>query len=161
MSIHFDDKMSHSCRPVLIAGMTVIAASFMFSDSAEASCGDYLVGHHNRYVETDNTNRLSRLSNIALTDLFQGHPQSDHSPCEGGECDRAPVPDFPLAPAPNSRVSDNHNQWGTLSVLKVVSKNLSTPWPIATAAFPNRGHHHRVDRPPRFPCRFSHRVVLL
>ena len=154
MSIHSDDKMSHSCRPVLIAGMTVFAAFLIFSDFAQASCGDYLAGHGNRSVVTDN-------SHIAPSDLFRGHPQSDHSPCEGGKCDRAPVPDFPLAPAPNSRVSDNHNQWGTLSVLNGVSKKLSTPWPMAKAVFPNRGHYRRVDRPPRFLCRFSHRVVLL
>lgn len=161
MSIHPDDKMSQSCRPIFIAGMTVFAALFLFSDSAEASCGDYIVGHQNRYVETNNTNRLSGLSNIALTDLFRGYLQSSQSPCEGGKCDRAPISDFPLVPAPNSRVSDNHNQWGTLSVLGVVSKKLSSPWPAATAAFPNRGHHPRVDRPPRILCRFSHRVVLL
>lgn len=161
MSIHSDAKMSHLCRPVLIAGMTVFAALLLFSDFVEASCGDYLAGHHNRYVVTDNANRLSRLSNIAFIDLFEGYPQSDHSPCEGGKCDRAPVPDFPLAPAPNSRVSDNHNQWGTLSVLNGVSKKLSTPWPMAKAVFPNRGHYRRVDRPPRFQCRFSHGVVLL
>ena len=154
MSIHSDDKMSHKCRPVLFSGMTVIAASLLFSDSAQASCGDYLAGHHNRSVVTDN-------SNIAFTDLFEGHPQSDHSPCEGGKCDRAPVSDFPLVPATHSRVSDNHNQWGTPPVLNGVSKNLSTPWPIARSAVPIRGHHHRVDRPPRILCRFSHRVVLL
>jgi hypothetical protein len=161
MAISPDDKMFHSCRPVLIAGMTVLAALFLISDSAKASCGDYLAGHQNRSVVTDNTNRLSELTNIAGTDLSQGHPQSGPSPCEGGNCDRAPVPDFPLAPATHFRVSDNHNQWGTLPVLNGASKKLSAPWPSATAAFPNRGHHRRVDRPPRLLCRISHRVVLL
>jgi hypothetical protein len=156
-----DNKVSHSCRPVLIAGMTVFAASCLFSDSAKASCGDYLAGYHNRSVVTDNTNRLSVLSNIALIDIFQGNSQSDHLPCEDGKCDRAPVPDFSLAPAPNFRVSDNHDQWGTPPVLKVVRKKLSTQRPTEIAAFPNRGYHPRVDRPPRFLCQFSQRVVLL
>ena len=143
MSIHSNDNLSHSCRPVAIAGMTVLAVLFLFSDFAEASCGDYLAGHQNRSVVTDNANRLSKIA------LIGDNPQSDRSPCDGGKCGRAPVPDFPLVPAPNSRVSDNHNQWGTLPVLNGVSKKLSAPWPSATAAFPNRGHLPRIDRPPR------------
>ena len=136
----------------MIAGMTVFSASFLFPGSAESSCGDYLAGHQNRSVETDNerdnTNSLSGLSSITLIGLFQGNLQSDPSSCEGRKCDRAPVSDFPFAPAPDSRVSDNHDQWGAFSVLRVTSKKLSSPWPDAAAAFSNRGHHRRVDRPP-------------
>ena len=139
-------KITFFCLPVLVSGMTAFTVTLLLSASAQASCGDYLAGHHSRSgMGHESRNEEAAVENV---DSSIRNSHTNPSPCEGGNCDRAPMPDFPPASPPTSRLSDHHDQWGTLDATRSIGNQPPGQRPTEMIASSCAGHRLRIDRPP-------------
>lgn len=116
-----------------LAVVLAIAFQSALSESAEASCGDWLA-HDSMPAEQQEP---------AESEPAREMP----SPCSSGECRRAP--DVPLPGSPQRSLTPQPDQWGALADLDL---RLSSPGDRFALEVPLHfpdGGNARLERPPR------------
>lgn len=118
----------------------MVAFQAVIVSTAEASCGDYLVGHRHRLAESPRDGGL-------LSHTLPDDPPLPEVPCNGPGCQKAPAE--PLAPAPFQVSQYETQQLGCL----VASQTLTPTRPTLPEADhdgrPHAGEPNPIEHPPR------------
>lgn len=123
-----------------------IALQTIGAASAQASCGDYLVGKHHSQSAVPVAHDFPDFPGI---DSEQGSPRMPQPipPCNGPNCQKSPT--TPIAPVPTTINLLEHDQLGCLSIAITLQKS-DAAVPLPSEQFHRSiGHPSSIDHPPR------------
>jgi hypothetical protein len=123
---------SSTTRRIVIGGMVLTFVCCFWTNSAQASCGDWLA---------DPTHSPSHAG--VMEDEAPLVPCS----CRGPEC--RSLPEKPLPTSPDQRFSSGPTEWGTLLAKLELTIPQSSPGFFQGALLISRGQTLRIERPPR------------
>jgi hypothetical protein len=130
---------------LLILAMA-IACQAGSGSTAQASCGDYLIGHDHGHVRSMHVPETSFASKQGEWPASTPRPLRQ-TPCNGLDCQK--VPAEPLSPMPTKIVPTDHERLGCLNAeLSPVIERESVCW-IAQPETLSCGYPLLIEHPPR------------
>ena len=140
-SQHFLSRLLRSCGIVVVLALIALGSS----QSAEASCGDWLVGHDmpSQTAEVDAGN-LADAGKAAASIPIEAPRRR---PCNGPSCGRAPV--APLAPSDAPTVPLELDRAALLSSLLPVDASTAGAWLVIDEPLSIPAVSGPPERPPR------------
>ena len=137
-SQHFLSRLLRSCGIVAVLALLALGSS----ESAEASCGDWLVGH-------DLPDHAPQLISAVETGSNQAKPAEAprRGPCNGPSCGRAPV--APLAPSEAPTTPPDLDRDALLSDLVPVDASTAGVWLVIDEPLSIPAVSGPPERPPR------------
>ena len=139
-SQHFLSRLLRSCGIVVVLALIALG-----SQSAEASCGDWLVGHDmpSQAAEVDAGNAVDAANAGEATPIEAPRRR----PCNGPSCGRAPV--APLAPSDAPTLPIELDRAALLSSLLPVDASTAGAWLVIDEPLSIPAVSGPPERPPR------------
>ena len=139
-SQHFLSRLLRSCGIVVVLALIALG-----SQSAEASCGDWLVGHDmpSQAAEVDAGNAVDAANAGEATPIEAPRRR----PCNGPSCGRAPV--APLAPSDAPTLPIELDRAALLSSLLPVDATTAGAWLVIDEPLSIPAVSGPPERPPR------------
>ena len=146
-SQHLLSRLFRSCGIVVLLALVALGSL----QSAEASCGDWLVGHGvpSQAAEADAGNRADAGNAVDAGNAGAATPTEAprRRPCNGPSCGRAPV--APLAPSDAPTVPIELDRAALLSSLLPVDASTAGAWLVIDEPLSIPAVSGPPERPPR------------
>ena len=146
-SQHLLSRLLRSCGIVAVLALIALGSS----ESSEASCGDWLVGHDmpSQAAEVDAGNAVDAINPVDAGKAGAATPTEAprRRPCNGPSCGRAPV--APLAPSDAPTLPIELDRAALLSSLLPVDASTAGAWLVIDEFLSIPAISGPPERPPR------------